>query len=230
MNTQSADTDDEERMILDAIEKWLDRDVKPHVLRLEHADEYPREMADQMAELGLFGAMIPTQYGGLGLSATTYAKIIEAISCVWMSLTGIINSHLIMAACVTRVGTEDQKHRWLPKLASGEHVAAIAMTEPGTGSDLQAITTTAVKEGNEYLINGSKTFITNGASADILLLVVKTDPSSRARGVSLLVIETKDLAGYRVGGKLKKLGMKRNDTAELSFSDVRVPQMCRYVI
>jgi acyl-CoA dehydrogenase len=121
-------------------------------------------------------------------------------------------------------GTEDQKHRWLPGLASGAQIAAIAMTEPGTGSDLQAMQTTAIRDGNEYVINGAKTFITNGGSADILMLAIKTDPKERSKGVSLLIVETKGLEGYSVGKRLKKLGMKRNDTAELHFDNARVPQ------
>ncbi|MEM9740727.1 MAG: acyl-CoA dehydrogenase family protein, partial [Pseudomonadota bacterium] len=144
---------EQEQIILATIDKWLERDVKPHVLKFDHADEYPHEMVEQMKELGLFGATIPEEYGGLGLSATTYAKIVERISTVWMSLTGIFNSHLIMAACVSRTGTDAQKEELLPRFATGELRGGLALTEPDAGTDLQAIRTRAVKDDDDYVIN-----------------------------------------------------------------------------
>ena len=127
---------DDERMILDSIEQFLERDVRPYVMELEHGDIWPAEIVAKMAELGLFGAIIEEEYGGLGLSCSTYAKIVESVSRVWMSLAGIFNSHLIMASCVQRAGTKEQKRKWLPKFATGEIRGGIALTEPNCGTDL----------------------------------------------------------------------------------------------
>ncbi|MEC8821735.1 MAG: acyl-CoA dehydrogenase family protein, partial [Pseudomonadota bacterium] len=148
-------TQEEETLILDSIRKWLDRDVRDQVLELEHADEYPYEMVEQMKALGLFGATISQVYGGMGLPSATYAKIVVAISEVWMSLTGIFNSHLSMAAAVERFATEAQKARLLPKFVTGELRGGLALTEPNCGTDLQAIRTRAVRDGDGYIINGT---------------------------------------------------------------------------
>jgi alkylation response protein AidB-like acyl-CoA dehydrogenase len=209
--------------ILDAIEKWLARDVRPHVLKLDHADEYPHEMVEQMKALGLFGATIPQEYGGLGLSATTYARIVEKIAESWMSLSGIFNSHLIMAACVARMGTPEQKAEWLPKFASGEIRGGLALTEPDAGTDLQAIRTRARREGDHYVINGTKTWISNGIHGSCFALLVKTDPDAepRHKGMTMFLAEKGD--GFRVSKKLEKLGYKGIDSAELVFEDYRIP-------
>ncbi len=214
---------EDEALILESIRKWLDRDVRPHVLRLEHADEYPAEMVEQMKALGLFGATIPAEYGGLGLSATTYARIVETIAEVWMSLTGIFNSHLIMAACVARHGTPEQKAFYLPRFASGELRGGLALTEPDAGTDLQAIRTRARREGDHYLINGTKTWISNGIHGQCFALLVKTDPEAepRHRGMSMFIARKAE--GFRVGRKLEKLGYKGIDSAELIFEDYRIP-------
>ncbi len=223
MNRHVTDATSEDRMILASLEKWLQRDVKPHVLKLEHADEYPGDMADQMAGMGLFGATIPMEYGGLGLSATTYAKIVEKIAGTWMSLSGIINSHLIMAACVTRQGTEDQKEYWLPKFASGELRGGLALTEPDAGTDLQAIRTKAELDGDNYVVNGTKTWITNGIQGHCFALLVKTDTQAepRHKGMSMFIAEKG--GGFTVSRKLEKLGYKGIDSAELVFKDYRIP-------
>ncbi len=215
--------DEQERLMLEAIDKWLERDVKPHVMRLDHTDEYPHDMVEQMKELGLFGATIPEEFGGLGLSATTYARIVEKISAVWMSLTGIFNSHLIMAACVTRIGTEDQKRVWLPKFASGEVRGGLALTEPDCGTDLQAIRTRAVRDGGDYIVNGTKTWISNGIQGSCFALLAKTDPEANPlhKGMSMLLAEKG--AGFSVSKKLEKIGYKGIDSAELVFEDFRVP-------
>lgn len=214
---------EEDRMMMDAIEKWLDRDVKPHVLRLDHADEYPSEMVEQMKEMGLFGATIPQDYGGLGLSVVTYAMIIEKIAEVWMSLSGIINSHLIMAACVERNGTEAQKQKYLPIFATGELRGGLALTEPDAGTDLQAIRTRAKRDGDHYVINGTKTWITNGIEGQCFALLVKTDPDAdpRHKGTSMFIAEKGE--GFNVSQKLEKLGYKGIDSAELSFDNYRIP-------
>jgi alkylation response protein AidB-like acyl-CoA dehydrogenase len=221
------ETDPEmEAQLLDSIRKWLDKDVRPHVLRLEHADEYPHEMVEQMKELGLFGATIPEEYGGLGLSASTYAKIVTAISEVWMSLTGIFNSHLIMAAAVSRFGTDWQKRAFLPKFATGEVRGGLALTEPDCGTDLQAIRTRAVKDGDSYVINGTKTWISNGIQGSCFALLTKTDSEAKPRhkGMSMFLAEKRE--GFRVSRKLEKLGYKGIDSAELIFEDYRVPANC----
>ena len=212
-----------ETEILDAIEKWLARDVRPHVLKFDHADEYPHDMVEQMKALGLFGATIPQEYGGLGLSATTYAKIVEKIAESWMSLSGIFNSHLIMAACVARMGTPAQKAEWLPKFASGEIRGGLALTEPDCGTDLQAIRTRARRDGDHYVVNGTKTWISNGIYGSCFALLVKTDPDAepRHKGMTMFLAEKGD--GFRVSRKLEKLGYKGIDSAELVFEDYRIP-------
>ncbi|UCE30265.1 MAG: acyl-CoA dehydrogenase family protein [Burkholderiales bacterium] len=220
--TLAAEAFEQEGEILDAIEKWLERDVRPHVMRLEHADEYPVEMVEQMKELGLFGATISTDYGGLGLPAGTYAKIVEKIAETWMSLSGIFNSHLIMAACVERDGTEAQKALYLPRFATGEIRGGLALTEPDAGTDLQGIKLRAVRDGDHYVINGTKTWISNGIHGSCFALLVKTDPSATPphKGMSCFVAEKGP--GFTVSKKLEKLGYKGIDSAELIFQDYRI--------
>ena len=212
---------DEDQM-LDAIARWLERDVKDKVLEMEHADAYPHEMVEQMKEMGLFGAMISQEYGGLGLPASTYAKIVTTISEVWMSLTGIFNSHLIMSAAVERFGTEEQKRNYLPKFATGEIRGGLALTEPNCGTDLQAIRMRAVRDGDDYVINGTKTWISNGIEGTCFALLVKTDPDAQPRhaGMSLFIAEKRE--GFSVSRKLEKLGYKGIDSAELIFEDYRI--------
>ncbi len=212
-----------ETQILDAVDKFLERDVKPYVLEFEHADRYPEEMVEKMKSLGLFGSIIPEQYGGMGLPVTTYAKIVERVSAVWMSLSGIFNSHLIMAAAVTRFGTEDQKRKYLPKFASGEIRGGLALTEPNCGTDLQAIRTVARRDGDRYLVNGTKTWISNGIHGSCFALLVKTDPTAepRHKGTSLFLAEKGP--GFTVSRKLEKLGYKGIDSAELIFEDYAIP-------
>ncbi len=219
-------TPEEEAQMLDQIRRWLERDVKPQVKDLEHADEYPHEFVAQMQEFGLFGATIAPEYGGLGLPAATYARIVTTISEVWMSLTGIFNSHLIMAAAVQRFGTEDQRRRFLPRFAAGEIRGGLALTEPDCGTDLQAIRTRAVRDGDDYVINGTKTWISNGIEGQCFALLVKTDPDAepRHRGMSMFLAEKRD--GFRVSRRLHKLGYKGIDSAELIFEDYRVPADC----
>ena len=212
----------EETMILDSVDKFLERDVRPVARELEASDTYPEAIVDRMIELGLFGATISTEYGGLGLSATTYASIIERISAVWMSVSGIFNSHLIMAAAVQRFGTARQKRHYLPRFASGELRGGIGLTEPDCGTDLQGIRTQAVGEDDHYVVNGAKTWITNSAEGGILAVLVKTDRRAEPahRGMSLLLIEKGP--GFNVVRKLDKLGYKGIDTAELLFENCKV--------
>ncbi|MAM74467.1 acyl-CoA dehydrogenase family protein [uncultured Tistrella sp.] len=221
--TTAAAADTEDGEILATIDKWLARDVRPHVLKLDHADEYPHEIVAQMKELGLFGATIPVEYGGLGLNATTYAKIVETIAQTWMSLSGIINSHLIMSACVARQGTPEQKAYYLPKFATGELRGGLALTEPDAGTDLQGIRTRARRDGDHYIVNGTKTWITNGIEGSCFALLVKTDPEAnpRHKGMSMFIAEKGP--GFTVSKKLEKLGYKGIDSAELVFEDYRIP-------
>ena len=221
MNTPTPNPDD--ALILDSIDRFLERDVRPVVRELEANDVYPQKIVDRLVELGLFGATIAPEYGGLGLSAGTYAKIIERISAVWMSVSGFFNSHLIMATAVQRFGQDEQKQQFLRRFASGELRGGIALTEPDCGTDLQAIRTRAVKDGDEYVVNGAKTWITNSAAGGILAVLVKTDVNTQPahRGMSLLLIEKGP--GFTVTRKLDKLGYRGIDTAELIFEDCRVP-------
>jgi alkylation response protein AidB-like acyl-CoA dehydrogenase len=216
------DDTDHETLILDSLTRFLDREVKPHVHALEHDDIWPADIVEGMKELGLFGATIAAEYGGLGLSTGTYAKIVEKVSTVWMSLAGIFNSHLIMAAAVERFGTPTQKEEFLPRFATGELRGGLALTEPDCGTDLQAIRTVASRYGDDYVINGTKTWISNGIHGQIFALLVKTDPAAEPRhhGMSLFLAE-KGL-GFTVGRKLEKLGYKGIDSAELIFSDYRI--------
>src|SRR3954463_7973580 len=221
MPTEYADQDE---MILDSVGRFLDREVKPHVRALEHDDIYPEDIVEGMKALGLFGATIGTEYGGLGLSATTYAKIVETVSTVWMSLSGIFTSVLIMAAAVERFGTPAQKQEFLPRFALGELRGGLALTEPDCGTDLQAIRTTARRRGNDsFVVNGTKTWISNGIHGQIFALLVKTDPNAepRHRGMSLFLAEKGP--GFTVSKKLEKLGYKGIDSAELVFDDYEIP-------
>ncbi|MGR8948026.1 MAG: acyl-CoA dehydrogenase family protein [Gammaproteobacteria bacterium] len=225
--SQNKVNDEDERLILDAIEKWLEQKVKPVAMQLEHDDEYPHELVEDMKELGLFGALIAPEYGGLGLSATTYSKIVMLIAEEWMSLTGIFNSHLMMARIVERYGTADQKEFWLPKFATGELRGGLGLTEPDAGTDLQGIRTVAKRNGDNYIINGSKTWISNSIEGHCVALLVKTDPDAepRHKGMTMLIVpkidpETKQpLAGIRNGRKLEKLGYKGIDSGEFIFED-----------
>ena len=217
---------EEERLILDSVNRWLERDVVPYAHDLEQADEYPYAMVEQMKDLGLFGATIAPEYGGLGLNASSYAKIVSAVCEVWMSLSGIFNSHLIMARCIQSFGTEAQKQLWLPKMATGELRGGIGLTEPDAGTDLQGIRCAAKKDGDYYVVNGAKSWITNSIEGDILGLLVKTDPSATPprKGMSMFIAAKGP--GFNVTRKLKKLGYRGIDTAEISFEDYRVHQDC----
>jgi alkylation response protein AidB-like acyl-CoA dehydrogenase len=213
----------EEAALLDAIERWLEKEVRPQVMRLEHDDIYPREMVESMKTMGLFGAVLDPQWGGLGLSASTYAKIVMQISTVWMSLTGIFNSHLMMAMLVQKFGTEEQKKRFLPRMASGELRGGLALTEPDAGTDLAAIRTRAVRDGDHYVINGTKTWISNGIEGGCCAVLVRTDPQAQParKGLSMFIMEKGP--GFTASRKLEKLGYKGIDSAELVFDNFRVP-------
>ena len=169
----------DEALLFDSVDRWLEREVRPIVKEYDHDDRYPTEVVEQMKELGLFGATIDSEYGGLGLPATTYAKLVMQISSVWMAVTGIFNSHLMLALAIEKFGTPEQKSAWLPKLASGEVRGGLALTEPDAGTDLQGIRTTARADGDDYVINGTKTWISNGIEGSCFALMVKTNPAGR---------------------------------------------------
>jgi alkylation response protein AidB-like acyl-CoA dehydrogenase len=219
----SRETAESEQLILEMVEKFLETEVKPHVRALERDDIYPAEIVDKMKAMGLFGCIITPEYGGLGLSTTTYAKIIERMSSVWMSISGIVNSHLIMSMVVQRNGTHEQKATFLPRLAAGELRGGVGLTEPDCGTDLQSVRTVAQRVGDQYVVNGRKSWITNSLYGNCLALLVKTDPNAnpRHKGMSLLIAEKGP--GFIVSRKLEKLGYKGIDTCELSFEDYQVP-------
>lgn len=215
---------EEQQQIVGTIRRFVEREVMPVASELEHRDEYPFALVERMKELGLFGAIIPTEYGGLGLPFTTYAFIIEEICRGWMSLSGILNSHLLFAYILATHGTEEQKRRLLPAMAAGEKRGGLALTEPHAGSDVQRIRTTAKRQGDVYVINGNKMFITNGRHGNILALAAKTDPQAVPpyKGISLFAAE-KGATGLTISRDIDKLGYKGLDTCELAFEDFPTP-------
>ena len=214
----------DEAALLDAIQRWLDKEVQPQAMRLEHDDAYPHQMVQSMRAMGLFGAVLDPKWGGLGLSASTYSKIVMKISEVWMSLTGIFNSHLMMAMLVQKFGTEEQKARFLPRMAAGELRGGLALTEPDAGTDLSAIRLRAVKDGDHYVVNGTKTWISNGIEGNCLAVLARTDPNAQPprKGLSMFIMEKGP--GFTASKKLEKIGYKGIDSAELVFDNFRVPQ------
>jgi alkylation response protein AidB-like acyl-CoA dehydrogenase len=192
-------------------------------MKMEHDDIYPHQMVEDMKAMGLFGAVIDPQWGGLGLPASTYAKIVTRISEVWMSLTGIFNSHLMMAILVEKYGTPEQQERLLPRMVTGELRGGIGLTEPDAGTDLSALKTKALKNGDHYLVNGTKTWISNGIEGNCFAVLVKTNPGAEParKGLSMFIMEKGE--GFTVSKKLEKLGYKGIDSAELVFSDYKVP-------
>ncbi len=210
-------------LLQDAAGRFFEREFAPHEEAWAKAGIMPREMWHKAGAAGLLCAGIPEDYGGAGGSFAHEAVILyEQGRAHVRSLGNGVHSGIV-AHYILAYGSEEQKRRWLPRMATGELVGAIAMTEPGTGSDLQAVRTTAKLAGNQYVINGQKTFITNGQHADLVIVVAKTDPAAKARGVSLIVVETEGAEGYTRGRNLDKLGLKAQDTSELFFDDVKVP-------
>ncbi len=221
MDTRVSPPPDDQQQFVDAVETWVEKELRPVARKYDLADEYPHDIVEQMKELGLFGATIGEEYGGLGLSAWTYAQIVIKVAGAWMAPSGIFNSHLIVASAIERNGTEEQKQKYLPRMATGELRGSIGLTEPNAGSDLQAIRTTAKLDGDDYVVNGSKMWITNSMYGHFTLLLVKTDPDAQPRhkGMSLLIAEKGP--GYNVN-KLKKMGYRSIDTCEINFDNYRV--------
>jgi acyl-CoA dehydrogenase len=207
----------------DAVTRFFERECAPHNEKWIEDGVVPREAWLKAGEAGLLCASMPEEYGGAGGTFAHEHVIMHAQGQVGVEGFGISLHNGIVTPYILHYGTEEQKQRWLPKCATGEYVTAIAMTEPGTGSDLQAVRTTAKKDGDHYVINGQKTFITNGQTANLICVVAKTDPAEGARGISLIMVETDRAEGFRRGRNLRKLGQKSQDTSELFFDDVRVP-------
>ena len=213
-----------EAQLLDSIDRWTQRELKPIARRHDIDDVYPEHLIDQMRDLGLFGATIGQQWGGLGLPATIYVKIVAAICRVWMAPTGIFNSHLMLAHAIERAGTPEQKAKWLPKLASGELRGGLALTEPDAGTDLQGIRTTARRDGGHYVLNGQKTWITNAVNGDVVALLARTSPDAQPRhaGMGLFIVD-KPREGLSTPAKLPKMGYRAIDTGPIYLDNVRVP-------
>ena len=214
---------DDVAMLYDMATKFLDAEIAPRYEEFEKNEMFDRESWEKAGAAGLLCASMPEEYGGSGGSYAHESVIAEALGHVGVDGFGIALHNAIVAPYILHYGSEEQKKKWLPRMASGELIGAIAMTEPGAGSDLQGVKTRAQKEGNQYTLNGSKTFITNGQLANLVIVVAKTDPAQGAKGTSLIVVETDEVEGFERGRNLDKIGLKSNDTSELFFNDVRVP-------
>ncbi len=214
---------DDVSMLQDMADRFMESEIAPHYERYEKHEIVDREAWEKAGAAGLLCASMPEEYGGAGGTYAHEAVIAEALGHAGVDGFGIALHNAIVAPYILHHGSEEQKQRWLPKLATGELIGAIAMTEPGAGSDLQGVKTSARKDGNHYVINGSKTFITNGQNANLIIVVTKTDPSAGAKGTSLMVVESDEVEGFERGRNLDKIGLKANDTSELFFNDVCIP-------
>jgi alkylation response protein AidB-like acyl-CoA dehydrogenase len=214
---------DEELMLVETVRAFVERDVKPTVREVEHANEYPEAWIDQMKRIGIFGLAVPEEYGGTPVSTRCYVEVTQELARGWMSLAGAMGGHTVVAKLLGLFGTDEQKQRYLPAMATGEVRATMALTEPGGGSDLQAMTTVARREGDDLVINGAKTWITNARRSGVIALLCKTDPDAtpKHRGISIVLAEHGD--GLGVSRDLPKLGYKGVESCELSFSDYRIP-------
>ncbi|NEW72948.1 acyl-CoA dehydrogenase family protein [Streptomyces rhizosphaericus] len=214
---------EEERFIVATVRDFVDKDVRPVVQELEHANTYPEKLIEQMKEMGIFGLAVPEPYGEIKVSTPCYALITEELARGWMSLAGAMGGHTVVAKLIDLYGTEEQKQRLLPRMATGELRATMALTEPGGGSDLQAMRTTARRVGDRYVVNGTKTWISNARRAGLVALLCKTDPSASPAhaGISILLMERSE--GLEVSRDLPKLGYKGVETCELSIAGAEVP-------
>jgi alkylation response protein AidB-like acyl-CoA dehydrogenase len=212
-----------ERMIVDTVHEFVDREVRPVVQQIEHANEYPEKMIEQMKELGIFGLAIPEELGGTRVSMPCYVHVTEELARGWMSLAGAMGGHTVVSKLLVDFGTDEQRASYLPRMATGEVRATMALTEPGGGSDLQAMRTVAVLDGDHYVVNGSKTWITNARRSGVIALMCKTDPAAapRHRGISILLVEHGP--GLTVSKDLPKLGYKGVESCELIFEDYVIP-------
>jgi alkylation response protein AidB-like acyl-CoA dehydrogenase len=219
--------------ILKAVREYVDNEILPYATHLEHKDEYPTDIVEGLKELGVFGLMIPEEYGGLGESLLTYALVVEEIARGWMSVSGVINTHFIVAWMVMHHGTEEQKAHYLPRMATGEVRGAFSMSEPGCGSDVAAIQSRAVREGDDFVLNGQKMWLTNGGSSTLVAVLVRTDGeapegASVYKRMTTFLIEKPSgfgevCPGLTIPGKIEKMGYKGVDTTELIMDDLRLP-------
>lgn len=218
---------DEQQMFQDVLRSFVGEHVKPVVREYEREGRYPAEIVAKMAEMGLFGITVPAEFGGLGLDTVSMSLVFEEISRGWMGVAGVLGSHSLSCRMIANHGTGDQKRRWLPDLATGRRRTGIALTEPGGGSDLQGIATRAWRDGDDYVVRGTKTWITNARYADPLPVLVKTDPEAepRHKGMSVMMVEA-GLAGFEVTKDIDKLGYKGPESCEVVLDDVRVPADC----
>ncbi|QHN36003.1 acyl-CoA dehydrogenase family protein [Gordonia pseudamarae] len=218
------DLNAEETMLVETVRAFVDRDVKPTVQQVEHDNAYPETWIEQMKQLGIYGLAVPEEYGGAPVSMPCYAQVTQELSRGWMSLAGAMGGHTVVAKLLTTFGTEEQRQNYLPRMASGELRATMALTEPGGGSDLQNMATVARADGGNLVINGSKTWISNARRSGLIALLCKTDPKAepRHRGISIVLAEHGP--GLTVSRDLPKLGYKGVETCELSFDDYRVPR------
>ncbi len=226
---QTAGLTDIQREILATVRDFVDKEIIPNAQTLEHADEYPADIVEGMKEMGLFGLTIPEEYGGLGESLLTYALVVEQIARGWMSVSGVINTHFIVAHMISRHGTKEQQEYFLPKMATGEIRGAFSMSEPDLGSDVAAIKTRAVRDGDDYVIDGSKMWLTNGGSSTLIALLAKTDEGATKPHQNLTAFLVEKPAGFgevakglTIPGKIDKMGYKGVDTTEAVFDGYRI--------
>lgn len=214
---------EEEILLVETVRAFVDRDVKPAVRDVEHANEYPEAWIEQMKRIGIYGLAVPEEYGGLPVSTRCYVEVTQELSRGWMSLAGAMGGHTVVAKLLSLFGTEEQKRKYLPAMATGEVRATMALTEPGGGSDLQNMKTTAIASGDELVINGSKTWISNARRSALIALLCKTDPAAEPahKGISVVLVEHGE--GLTVSRDLPKLGYKGVESCELTFDDCRVP-------
>jgi alkylation response protein AidB-like acyl-CoA dehydrogenase len=230
---QYSEKTDEQRAITEMVRQFVDEQVLPITEEHDHEDKFPEAVVEQMKELGLFGVTIPEDYGGMGLDLTTYAMIVEELSRGWISVSGIVNTHFIGSYLLMKFGTDDQKDRFLPRMASGEIRAAFSLSEPGLGSDVQAISTRARKDGDDWVVNGTKMWVTNGLMSGVVFLLAKSDPDASPpyKGMTCFITEKEpgaaenegDLAGLSIPPKIKKMGYKGVESTELVYEDYRCP-------
>jgi alkylation response protein AidB-like acyl-CoA dehydrogenase len=220
---------DEQRAITEMVRQFVDKEVLPIAEEYDHEDKFPDQVVEQMKELGLFGVTIPEEYGGMGLDLTTYAMIVEELSRGWISVSGIVNTHFIGSYLLMKFGTDEQKQKFLPQMATGEIRAAFSLSEPGLGSDVQAISTRAKKDGDDWVINGQKMWVTNGLRSGIVFLLAKSDPDADPphRGMTCFITEKEPGAeqnpGLTIPPKIKKMGYKGVESTELVYEDYRCP-------
>ncbi|RBY89410.1 acyl-CoA dehydrogenase [Blastococcus sp. TF02A-30] len=213
----------EEQAVVAAVREFVDRDVRPVARELEHADAYPEKLIEQMKQLGIFGLAVPEQWGGTPVSMPCYALVTAELARGWMSLAGAMGGHTVVAKLLVTYGTQEQQDRWLPRLATGEVRATMALTEPGGGSDLQAMTTTARRDGDDYVVDGAKTWITNSRRSGLIALLCKTDPAAQPRHAGISILLAEHGPGLTVSRDLPKLGYKGVESCELSFDGYRAP-------